>query len=246
MSVDSAPPPPKLPPSWLLLVYRVASEPSRYRVAVWRDMKRMGGLYLQNCVCLVPNFKGMRAAVKQVRTKIEGMNGSSMLFEFRRIDPPELHEILESFRSLIDREYEEIIEECVTKFQKEIEFERFRKNFSYEEAEEVYADLEKIRDWLQRVAARDWFGGTRRADAERSLADGEAAYEAFERECFAASGEVTELGRGSVHDVLMATAAHVPQNGRSVRRIGAPAERRAAPKSGRRVSRPRRVRTSDS
>ena len=33
---------------WLLLVYRVPPEPSRLRAAVWRRLKSLGAIYLQN------------------------------------------------------------------------------------------------------------------------------------------------------------------------------------------------------
>jgi len=33
---------------WLLLIYRVPSEPSRLRAAVWRRIKSLGAIYLQN------------------------------------------------------------------------------------------------------------------------------------------------------------------------------------------------------
>jgi hypothetical protein len=178
----------KMPPSWLLLVYRVPSEPSRHRVAVWREMKRMGGLYLQNCVCIFPAFKGIRTRLKEVAERIDGMQGTSLTFEVRRIAEPQISQIVAAFRDQSDREYDEIIEECTTKFHKEIEFERFRKNFTYEEAEEIYSDLEKIRNWLGLVMQRDWFGSGRRAEAERQLALSTDAYEQFERECFDASG----------------------------------------------------------
>ena len=181
-----------MPRSWLLLVYRVPSEPSRHRVAVWREMKRMGGLYLQNCVCLFPAFKGIRTRLKEVAERIAGMDGTSLTFEVRRIPEPQLSEIVAAFRDQSRREYDEIIEECTTKFHKEIEFERFRKNFTYEEAEEIYSDLEKIRSWLGLVVERDWFGSSSRDEAERQLALSSDAYEQFERECYAASESETE------------------------------------------------------
>ncbi len=185
----------KMPPSWLLFVYRVPSEPSRHRVAVWREMKRMGGLYLQNCVCLFPAFKGIRARLKEVAERIAGMEGTSLTFEVRRLPEAQLSEIVAAFLDQSRREYEEIIEECTTKFHKEIEFERFRKNFTYEEAEEIYSDLEKIRNWLGLVVQRDWFGSSSRDEAERQLALSTDAYEEFEKECFAASSE-GETGAG--------------------------------------------------
>jgi hypothetical protein len=33
-----------------VLVYRIPSEPASKRVAIWRDLKRTGALYLQQCV----------------------------------------------------------------------------------------------------------------------------------------------------------------------------------------------------
>ncbi|WP_162794762.1 hypothetical protein [Nonomuraea lactucae] len=38
------------PPSIIQLVYRVSSTTSRARVAVWRELKRMGTLYIQGVV----------------------------------------------------------------------------------------------------------------------------------------------------------------------------------------------------
>jgi hypothetical protein len=219
-----------LPPYWLLLVYRVPSEPSRHRVAVWREMKRMGALYVQNCACLLPGFRGVRKKLVEVSGRIDGMSGSSLTFEIRKIAEPELGEVIAGFREQSDREYDEIIEECTTKFQKEIEFERFRQNFTYEEAEEIWSDLEKIKTWLGRVVERDWIGSERRAEAERRVAESEEAFEAFERECFAASQQETPVE--AADGDLMRTAGLArqalrrrPRRSGRVPRRSSPAER---------------------
>ena len=39
---------------WLLLIYRVPSEPSRLRSAVWRRIKSLGAIYLQNSAAALP------------------------------------------------------------------------------------------------------------------------------------------------------------------------------------------------
>ena len=67
-------------------------------------------------------------------------------------------------------------------FQKEIEFETFRKNFTYEEAEEIRIEFEKIVNWYERVSVRDWFGAPNREDAREWLARCELFIEVFEEQ----------------------------------------------------------------
>jgi DNA-binding transcriptional regulator PaaX len=149
---------------WLLLVYRVPSEPSHKRVAVWRDLKRIGALYLQQCVCIVPRRRALRTALTGVRGKIATLGGTSNLFEIPRVSAEDEAALITGFRDLITKQYAEIVEECATKFVKEIEFERFRENYSFAEAEEIAHDLEKLRVWFARVQAQDWFGAPGRDD----------------------------------------------------------------------------------
>src|SRR5438445_430154 len=40
--------------SWLILTYKVPPEPAAKRIALWRRLKGMGAVYLQNGVCLLP------------------------------------------------------------------------------------------------------------------------------------------------------------------------------------------------
>jgi len=40
--------------TWLLLAYRVPSEPSRLRATVWRRLKALGAIYVQNSVAALP------------------------------------------------------------------------------------------------------------------------------------------------------------------------------------------------
>ena len=40
---------------WLLLIYRVPPEPTRLRSTVWRRIKSLGAIYLQNSVAARPS-----------------------------------------------------------------------------------------------------------------------------------------------------------------------------------------------
>lgn len=149
---------------WLILVYRVPAEPSSNRVSVWRDLKRMGALYLQQCVCVVPRRAGLPATVAEIREKIVRLSGSSNLFEVLTVAVEEEEALIRGFQDLAAKQYAEIVEECETKFVKEIEFERFRQNFTFAEAEEIEQDLEKIRRWYAQVQERDWYNAPGRDD----------------------------------------------------------------------------------
>ncbi len=164
---------------WLLLVYRVPSEPSRNRVAVWRELKRIGALYLQQCVCVVPRRPDLKLAVAGVRTKIATLGGSSNLFEITRLPAEEEAQLIAGLRDLTAQQYAEIVEECDTKFVKEIEFERFRQNYTFAEAEEISQDLDKIRVWFGRVQEHDWFEAPGRDQVARRIRHCETLLEDF-------------------------------------------------------------------
>jgi len=170
---------------WLLLIYRVPPDPSNNRVTVWRTLKRLGGLYLQQCVCIVPAFPECLKDIQTAIEKITAYGGSYNKFHVRDLEPNDEAELLESFRELSRKEYDEILEECRAKFVKEIEFERFRENYTYEEAEEIREDLNKIRRWYRRVVERDWFDAGRRAEVEEALETCDQMLQAFEADVYA-------------------------------------------------------------
>lgn len=171
-------------PQWLVLVYRVPSEPASKRVTIWRDIKRIGALYLQQCVCILPQINTLAEEVERVRSKIVDAGGESLCIDVPALRPADETKIIGDFRALRNKEYDEIIEECETKFVKEIEFERFRENYTFEEAEEIREDLDKIRRWFARVVERDWFGAHRRAVAEAAIEKCQVLLDAFERDVY--------------------------------------------------------------
>jgi hypothetical protein len=93
------------------------------------------------------------------------------------------------WNALRRQEYEEIVEECETKFEREIEFEIYRGNLTAGEAEEIEADLEKIRAWFGRVSERDVFGAPSRDRAEAAIARCAGLLEDFERRVYEAESE---------------------------------------------------------
>jgi len=175
--------------AWVVLVYRVPTEPGSKRVAVWRELKRMGALYLQQCVCLLPGRPEILDELERVTAKIAAMEGEYTLLDVPHLRPGDSERMIAAFRELRDKEYAEIVEECETKFVKEIEFEHFRQNYTYGEAEEIRQDLDKIKRWFASVVARDWFGAERRGEVERWIARCEDLLAEFEDAVYRHGGD---------------------------------------------------------
>src|SRR5438128_1380982 len=186
--------------SWRVLIYRVPTEPASKRVAVWRDLKRLGALYLQQCACIFPDIPGVTGEVNQVAAKIPALGGETFLLDVPKLQPEDEARIIEAFRAQRANEYAEIIEECETKFVKEIEFEHFRQNYTFEEAEEIEQDLEKIRRWFERVRDRDWFKADRRDEVETWLGKCQGLLARFEEEVYRRTGADSPTTQAAADD----------------------------------------------
>lgn len=170
---------------YLLLIYQVPSQPSAARVGIWRELKRLGALYLQQSVCIMPSTAPYRAQLGAIADRIAALGGVSHLLPLRQLPPEEDAKIVEAFLAQSTLQYDEIIENCEVNFAKEIEFETFRQNFTYAEAEEIRQDLDKIRRWYDRVVERDWFAAPRRQDAAAWIVRCERLLEGFEEQVYA-------------------------------------------------------------
>ncbi len=100
-------------------------------------------------------------------------------------DDTEDRAVLESFRAERADEYHEVCSRTQA-FLEEIAMERARGRATYTEVEESEADLERLRTWLKRVQARDYFDAAGRAGAETAIERCAAELAAFEAEAMAA------------------------------------------------------------
>jgi hypothetical protein len=121
-------------------------------------------------------------------------------------DRAEREKLIERFQEQTSNHYQEIIENCEVNFTKEIEFETFRKNFTYEEAEEIRAEYEKISAWYERVLGRDWFGAPNKAEAKEWLNRCEKMLEDFEAKVYERQ-EKASIERGSLRTTDASGAA---------------------------------------
>jgi hypothetical protein len=186
-STGSTDPAGELPPGrWLLLVYRVPSEPSRLRATVWRRIKSLGAIYLQSSAAALPASTAAERALRKLRSEIIDMSGTAVLLSCEVLagEP----DVRAQFQHARDDEYEEIVDKCLD-FVAGIDKEYRDSHFSYAELEENEVDLVKLRSWLQRIRERDVFGAAGLQQAVSSVAECEEKLEAYAARVYAEEAE---------------------------------------------------------
>ena len=176
------------PVSWLLLAYRVPSEPSRLRATVWRRLKTLGAIYLQNSVAALPQEADAERALRTLRAEIADMGGTAQLLRADALVGGA--DLVSAYNTARNEEYAEIIARCAD-FLAEIDQETAQQHFTYGELEENDEDLTKLRGWFDKVAARDRLNATDRSAAENALTDCGKALEVFTEAVYAADKDGT-------------------------------------------------------
>jgi len=174
--------------NWLLLTYKVPPEPARKRVALWRRLKGMGAVYLQNGVCMLPKTDDHVRRLKMLENEIAGMGGESVILETVALDRSQEQKVVARFKADRDEEYQEFLAKCAD-FEAEIAKETAASHFTYAELEENDVDLKKLQSWLEKIRKLDFYGATFAAEAEQRLATCETLLDAYAQKVFDAHDE---------------------------------------------------------
>jgi hypothetical protein len=94
--------------AWLLLVYKVPSDPTARRVYVWRKLKRLGSVLLHDSVWVLPATPYTREQLQWLAAEITEMEGEAMLWEAQAISPQQDESLIRQFSVQADAAYEEI------------------------------------------------------------------------------------------------------------------------------------------
>ncbi|MFD8706671.1 MULTISPECIES: Chromate resistance protein ChrB [unclassified Kitasatospora] len=174
--------------TWLLLAYRVPSEPSRLRATVWRRLKALGAIYVQNSVAALPEDPTAERALRALRAEIGQLGGTAQLLRADALAGGA--DLVAAYNTARDEEYTEIVARC-RDFLAEIERETAEEHFTYGELEENDEDLTKLRGWFDKVAARDRLRASGREATVQALAECAKALDGFADAVYAADTDGT-------------------------------------------------------
>jgi hypothetical protein len=140
----------------LLISASTAGAPDSLRVQVWRKLRSLGALYLQQSVCLVPARPEVVREVRRLADRIRHQGGTARVLSMTFTDPAEEQAVIAELNAARDAEYAEVLER-LPELRRELADEQARGNATYAEVEESEADLERFRTWQAKIAARDYF-----------------------------------------------------------------------------------------
>ncbi len=157
---------------WLLFTYWLPPEPSRKRVFIWRQLKKIGALSAEGG-WLLPKTDPLQTSIADIAHTVEEMGGTTNLYIVTHFSQTQEQRAIAKFQQEREREYSEIIMEC-QKTLKHIERECQVNQFNIEEVEELEGDLGKINRWFSEAKERDFWEFAMRKEVEKSISEVEA------------------------------------------------------------------------
>lgn len=173
--------------AWLLLTYKVPAEPAARRIAIWRRLKGMGAVYLQNGVCILPRSDDHLRRLRMVQNSAAEAGGEAVLLESVALDRAQEEKLVARFRADRDEAYAAFIDGC-DDFERGISEDIAAGRLTYAQAEKNDVGMKKLLGWLARIERLDFHGGARADEARERLRNCAAAMDDYARSVFADAG----------------------------------------------------------
>ena len=94
---------------WLLLVYRIPREPTAGRVYVWRKLKQLGAIAVQDAVWVLPATPRTREQLQWLAAEITELGGEVSLFASQVVLANQEESLRKQFEAPVREAYREIL-----------------------------------------------------------------------------------------------------------------------------------------
>lgn len=167
-----------------MLLVRVPAQPSRHRVAVWRELRRVGAVSLGQGSWAVPDVPAFTDGVARAVELAERGGGELVVLSAAGREERDAARMQALFTADRAAEWTEFLADC-GKFDAEIDKELRIQKLTLAELEEEQS-LERLRRWYRDLRARDVFGSPGALEAEQQLKHCTERLEHYTEQVFAA------------------------------------------------------------
>ncbi len=151
---------------WTVLIVRLPADPSRHRVAVWRELRRTGALMLGQGVWAVPTTPAFTAGLDRAIRLAERGDGEIVLLDAVGRDEVNTARLEALFTAAREAEWAEFAADC-GKYEAELNKEVRTQKLTLAELDEEEQSLERLRRWYRDIKVRDLFGTPSAVEAEQ-------------------------------------------------------------------------------
>jgi hypothetical protein len=139
---------------WSLALIQLPSEPSRHRVAVWRELRGVGAVPIGSGTWLLPDLEPFVSSLNRVTELVQRGDGSIAVVAARPKDEQAEAVLRNAYSAARLDEWGEFENDC-GKFEDEIDREFAKQKFTLGELEEEEQSVDRLRRWFGTLRARD-------------------------------------------------------------------------------------------
>jgi hypothetical protein len=139
---------------WVVLLARVPAEPSRHRVAVWRELRRLGAVAIGQSVWALPDHPAATGGLDRIAELVARGDGELTVLEAAGRDQASRERLERLYVEARAAEWIEFRAECA-RYLAEIDKEIGKGKLTVAELEEEEQSMERLRRWHRELRARD-------------------------------------------------------------------------------------------
>jgi len=153
---------------WLIMLVKLPAEPSRHRVAVWRELRKVGALSLGQGTWAAPSVPAFTAGIARTTELVERAAGEIIFLHATGASAGDGARLEALFTAAREDDWAEFLSDC-GKYEAELDKEIRIRKFTLAELEEEEQSLERLRRWHRDVKGRDVFGAPNADEATARL-----------------------------------------------------------------------------
>ncbi|MGH1550346.1 Chromate resistance protein ChrB [Leifsonia poae] len=139
---------------WVLIFVQLPSEPSRHRVAVWRELRKGGAVPVSQGAWAMPDAPAFRASLERAEELTNAGGGVFAVIDAAPRTDSGQALIRDAFVAARLDEWSEFRADC-GKYEDEIAREIAKQKFTFGELEEEEQSLDRLRRWFRDLKKRD-------------------------------------------------------------------------------------------
>jgi hypothetical protein len=168
---------------WVLVLVQLPSEPSRHRVAVWRELRKAGAVPVSPGTWALPAGPAFQPALDRAGELTRNGAGTFAVIDASPRDDASTNLIRDAFAAARIDEWTEFVADC-GKFEAEIAREIAKAKFTFGELEEEEQSLDRLRRWFRDLKKRDVLALPEATAAEEHLRTCESVLEGYAEQVY--------------------------------------------------------------